>query len=660
MKTLYKDNFTSQKVYWGIIIISVLIGAIIRFSGLGTWSLALDEYYIIKSSENILIHGLPQFPNGGYYMRGILLQYMIASLISIGIKAELAGRIFSVIASLITIPALFLIVKKFVNYLIATVVIIIFSFSIWEIEFARFARMYTPFQAIFMWYIYFALTDYKSKNFEVYKWMLVLSAISIFVYEGSVFLAAFNFIPFILYRKIRLKFLFGAVIVFFTAVFINMFDFRTLNSNPIFPPDYVANALFSSPIKLPKVLLPFAFDNLFSSVLAVLLIGINSILLFKIIMSLQKKNFWSVLSLLVLAVSALLNQFGLFVLLFVLVIFWKLLELNLSKKNILLLSSIFIINFVFWFAFGLLSDNWYSLFDDFSSFSTWGISKRLLVGFLNFPDNYYSFYNYCKTLPLLTSFSAVLSAVFIIRLFKCDKDNTNLKFIYGSLIFFTLLATLPTLLYEETRYTFFEVPLLLIAVIYAVFYLTKKILNGYPQYHSLVFVFITMSVFIFSRDFNLYHLMNIDSQDVNYRMIYTNNVYKKHLYRRWDTKTPTDFVKKHLNDDDIIMINENSQEYYLPRVDYFSFDYRHQAFSTLSVNYGQRERWSNAKLIYNNKDLINFIENRKSTIWFVVYPENYLKDIDFYERYKDYLVSQGIDGMIKVFKFPKPKIISQS
>jgi hypothetical protein len=134
-------------------------------------------------------------------------------------------------------------------------------------------------------------------------------------------------------------------------------------------------------------------------------------------------------------------------------------------------------------------------------------------------------------------------------------------------------------------------------------------------------------------------------------MIYKSNDYKKHLYRRWDIKTPTEYVKRHSEKEDIIMINENSMKYYLPHVDYFNFNYRHRAFVALSVERGTRETWSGAKLIYTNEALINLIENRKTTIWYLVYPEHWLRD--FYNIYENNLVYQGIDGMIKVFRFPK-------
>jgi len=398
----------------------------------------------------------------------------------------------------------------------------------------------------------------------------------------------------------------------------------------------------------------FAFGNVFQIILTLLLIAINIYLIIKIFKLLKKKNFWSTFSLILLGMLALLNQFGLFILTFFLLVFWQLFEISYSNKRTLyLLAIIFLLNLFYWFGFGLLSNSWYILFNDFSSYSLWGVSKRLFVGFFNFPDNYYSLLNYIKTLPLLTGFTTI-SIVSLFYFLIRDNENNNTKFLVSMLIFLSLFATLPNLIYQETRYTFFLVPLLIILTVYSVYLIISKLLNIH-EYTNIVFVFIVLLIFVSSKDFNAYHLLNIDSAEVNYRMHYQDNIFKKHLYRRWDVKTPTDFVKNNMNDGDIIMINENSHDYYLPKVDYYSFDYRHRAFVAISVENGTKERWSNAKLIYNNKDLINFIENRKSTIWFTVYPENYLFEIDFYEKYKEYLVKQGMDGMIKVFKFPKIK-----
>lgn len=646
----------NQSYYRVIIFIAVIIGIYIRLKGLGTWPLATDEYYIIQSAENILKHGLPQFPNGGYYDRGILLQYLIAPLLSLGVKPEFAGRIFPLLSNLLAIPAVYLIAKRVGNQQIATIVVVIFSLSIWEIEFSRFARMYTPFQTIFLWYIYFALKDFDYKSFSNFKWLLFLSLVSIFVYEGNIFLVLLNFVPFVLYRKINYKYLISSVLIFGLSVFSNMYNFRVLNSAPRLPVEYlnsISHKAFNSPIKLPQVLLPYSLESGYFAFLTPVIIVITILLIWLIIKNLSDKNFYSIFSVIFLGICAVLNQFGLFILTFLIFVFWNLVGPKfLNKKNIILLGLVFIINLIYWYAYGILSKEWFVLFNNFSSYRFWGITKRLLVGFFNYPDNFYSLQLYFRTLPLLTIFSAVsLSVYFIFLLFKRD-NNEYPKFLSGVLIFLSLAATIPDLLYKETRYTLFLAPVLIILVLYSVYFIFSKIFRK-QLFTNISFISLVLIIFVLSRDFNFYHLINIDQQDVNYRMIYNSNYYKRHLYRRWDIKTPTEYVKRHSEKGDIIMINENSMKYYLPHVDYFNFNYKHRAFSALSVEKGTRERWSNAKLIYTNKDLINFIENRKTTIWFLVYPENWIIELNFYDRYKNNLVYEGIDGVIKVFKFPK-------
>lgn len=652
-----KLNFRNDSniIYWTIISIVVLLGIYIRFKGLGKWPLALDEYYIIKSSENILQYGLPQFPNGGYYVRGVLMQYLIAPLLPLGVKAEFAGRIFPLISNIIAIPALYLIAKRVGNKLIATIAVIIFSLSIWEIEFARFARMYAPFQSLFLWYVYFALLDFENKNFQNFKWMLTLSAISIFVYEGSIFLVLLNFVPFVLLRKFNSKYFILSVFVFTLSVFFNQFNFRTLNSAPILPIEALNNStveLFSSPIKIPKVLLLYSFNEEFFMFLTPLIILTTIFLTWLLIKNLNNKNFYSIFSLIFLSLCALFNQFGLFILSTLLFLFWNFLNDDFTtRKNLVFLTLIFSINLLYWFIFGITTTKWYVLFNDFSSYSLGGVTKRLLVGFFSYPDNYISLLTYIKTLPILTIFSFIFLIGFFIFLFFKPNNQKKFKFLSGVLIFMSIMATIPTLLYDETRYTFFLVPILLVLVLYSVHNLFGRIIIK-TKILNLSFSFLVLVTFLISADFNLYHLKNIDKSDVNYRMIYNNN-YKKHLYRRWDIKTPIEFVKKSLKKEDLIIINENSLEYYLPRVDYFNVDYMHEAFVALSVERGKKERWSASKLIYKNENLENLIINRKTTIWYLVFPENWLINSGFYDKYNEYLVYEGIDGLIKVFKFPQ-------
>lgn len=636
------------------VFILIGIGIFARLKGLGKWPLALDEYYIIKSVENILKHGLPEFTNGGYYERGLLMQYLIAPLLGIGTKPELAGRIISVIFNLLAMPAVYSIAKRIGNQTIAIMSILIFSLSIWEIEYARFARMYAPFQTVFLWYLYFALKDYLAKDMLNYKWLIFLSILSIFIYEGSIFLATLNFIPFILNKKIKLNYFLIALIVLLVSIFFNKFNFFTLNSAQPFPQEYlltISKKTAGYPIKMPKILLPFSFLNGYSFFITILIILFTFTFIWKMVKNFKPFDINTTIALILLGILAILNQFGLFLLLFLIFILWHIIKPEfINKRNIIHLGIIFLINLLYWYIYGISSKDWYTLFDDFSSFTLWGVSKRILVGFFSFPDNYLYLLNYFNTLPFLTIISCIFILLFLLLIILKINQNQSVHYLLGLVIFSALLTTLPKVIYVETRYTFFIVPVLVIIVLYVFYfllssYIVRKITVQY------IFVILASFIFVISEDFKFAHLFNVDTQEVNYRINY-NNYLKRHLYRRWDIKTPTDYVKMNLNKGDLIMINENSMEYYLPRVDFFNFDYKHHAFVALSVEKGKKERWSNACLIYTNEDLINFIENSETTIWFLVFPEMWLYDIDFNNRYQYYLINTGIDGLIKVFKFP--------
>src|SRR5262245_51357277 len=59
---------------------AVLAGIVVRFKGLATWPLAVDEYYLARSVENVLRTGAPIYDCGGLYPRGLLIQYLSAFL----------------------------------------------------------------------------------------------------------------------------------------------------------------------------------------------------------------------------------------------------------------------------------------------------------------------------------------------------------------------------------------------------------------------------------------------------------------------------------------------------------------------------------------------------------------------------------------------------
>ncbi len=316
---------------------SIIAALLIRLKGLGKWPLAIDEYYIVKSVENILKYGIPQWESGGLYLRGLLFQYMIAGLLLFGLKAEFASRIIPVFLNLLAFPPLYILAKKISGKVLANVLLIIFCFSVWEIEFARFARMYVPFQTLFLWYLLFLYKYLIEDDNKSLKWIFSLSFISIFVYEGSVFPAALNFL--ILFwdkekkkfqldhiLKDRFNYLFLGIClgILASAYIYNTWDAREISSNNLYPASYhetVPNISSSGIIhennesshngfiRIPDL---FFYSVSMISVwfyLMVFIIIINGFFIYKIVQH-QKKNL-SLLCLIALIILSALNQFSL-------------------------------------------------------------------------------------------------------------------------------------------------------------------------------------------------------------------------------------------------------------------------------------------------------------------------------------------------------------
>jgi hypothetical protein len=61
-----------------ILLLAMAWGLFVRFNALGSRPLAVDEYFSATAVRYVLDKGVPEFPTGGYYMRGLPLQYLQA------------------------------------------------------------------------------------------------------------------------------------------------------------------------------------------------------------------------------------------------------------------------------------------------------------------------------------------------------------------------------------------------------------------------------------------------------------------------------------------------------------------------------------------------------------------------------------------------------
>jgi hypothetical protein len=176
-------------------VVAVALGLFARLKGIGRWPVSYDEFFMGVSVRNILDHGVPRLAEGGYYVRGLLVQYAAAGARLAGFGEESAIRLTPLLCNLSVLPALWMLGRKLGGRAVAAVAVAFFALSAWEIEFARFGRMYAPIQAVTLWFA-FLLHGVVAEGREGWrKWLAALVALSILVHESSIFLALALFLP---------------------------------------------------------------------------------------------------------------------------------------------------------------------------------------------------------------------------------------------------------------------------------------------------------------------------------------------------------------------------------------------------------------------------------------------------------------------------------
>ena len=150
-----------------IIFALTTIGFYLRFNNLGDRSFWIDEAITTYAAIGLLEHGTPVLPSGIVYNRALLNTYLIALSFKIFGVSEFSARIVSVIFGTLTIPLVYLLGKELGKRtgLIATLII---TFSVFDIVWAREARMYAQFQFFYLltaYLFYIGLKRNDSKQF---------------------------------------------------------------------------------------------------------------------------------------------------------------------------------------------------------------------------------------------------------------------------------------------------------------------------------------------------------------------------------------------------------------------------------------------------------------------------------------------------------------
>ena len=296
-----------------------------------------------------------------FISRGLIYQYLTVPLLLSDIKAEVALRIIPVISNIAVIPVLFKLSKKISsNVLISSVVIILFSFSVWETEIARLARFYAPFQLVFILYLYFLYQIVIENKDKSYKWLFVLSFLSIFLYEGSIFLVVLNLFPLLFsgLTRNKIKFVISLILLFFAVIYFKE-DLRNFGVTDFLPDAFLIKN--SSELSLPIFIPPLLIMTLSSESYLILLFGIvllgSGYTLYVIVKSSQLDLKLKIsLSIIISLLFFNLFSFSVIIFLILFLLHWIKPE-DLRTKQFRLVAYLFVLNLVMWGIYSVLNHN---------------------------------------------------------------------------------------------------------------------------------------------------------------------------------------------------------------------------------------------------------------------------------------------------------------
>ncbi len=151
-----------------------VLSLLVRLKNLGYLSYWGDEGFSYLAVKGILQHGYPLYPSGHIYFKAILYMYVL-SLFSLFLGVnEFTLRLVSVLASVATLPVLYLIGKKFLNKPVALFSVVILAFSVWETEYSRVAGYYPLLQLFYLLGLYFFYLGFFEEKKKYKYWAIVI------------------------------------------------------------------------------------------------------------------------------------------------------------------------------------------------------------------------------------------------------------------------------------------------------------------------------------------------------------------------------------------------------------------------------------------------------------------------------------------------------
>ena len=608
----------SSKNYgrWALImfaVVAVIIGIIVRFNGLGTWPFSSDEYYFAKSVENVLRFGLPAYECGGYYTRGVLLQYLAAGLQLSGLSAELAPRAVAATTSLLALPAVFLLGRRLYGNTTGLLVLALIAISVWEVEIARFGRMYAPFQTVFLWYLVYFVRYTVDKQQHAVWGIIALSIVGVLVWEGGVLLAVANFLPpFLNHTQGRLniaqcRYLGWMALLLFPIYWFATHEFRYLGDISPLPPNYDSLVAAASPDASASVQ-PIWMTLPGHPLWFVGALPLFAAAGFSLPWIMQFRDRWMLAAgLLVVLAAALLHQFSVVIATLTLLLLFRLMQWReLLCRPALGFVIAILAAAVFWTTVGLATHTWRG--DQASGLG--GVTIALGYQFFGFPDFLEVIARpWARAVPVLGISVLLLTTVAAIRIILQNDAMSSAKLSTERVlliiaIVLVLLSSASDAPRTTTRYSFFLYPLLLIFAVGTLTHAVEFIVRR-KRIAGTLGVAVVLGWYALTEDLQPNHLRNIDTAEINFRLNMSSGK-RTHYIGRTDRRAVTDWLAAHADPSTDLIISGNGVtglDFYYPHFDFVYVDPRDQRLAAWACRQGTVERWTNLPLVYSMSTL---------------------------------------------------------
>ena len=599
-----------------LLLAMIALGVVYRFVGVGAFGLAADEFHTAAAISYILEHGTPRFPCGGYYVRGLLYHYLLAGVSVVSGHAD--ETLWRWVSSILSLPALFfayLLGRRLASPLAGLVCAAILALSVWEIETARYLRMYGPFASAFLAYLYCFLACVERCTWRRLLACVAVSGIALFIHEGGAMLVALNALLWFSAPREQ-RFRAGLLITGLLAVagFYMSQDWRSLGTDRL-PAGLQSGSPAGGrprigPLELPGDLWPWLDrGGLWMLVFAVLLVASA------IWVARRNAESKMVEGVLIRGVVGMLLAFHQFLLLALLpVVAWALgwtrprawLDATGRWGGLLILL---------WTTF------WVTLVATSPGFEDRPLG--VLRGFLDYPLVYSKLLQpWWGGLPAtMVVIVAALGTSLALRLFLKLPLSRSEKTVLAVMILLVLMVAAAYQPYKSIRYTFvFLYPLFWLLICSSLHQIFGRLLPERIRAPTwLVFVAV---VLVTADDFSWRHLRHIDSPDVHFRTIYEEDTGRA-FWRRLDFRSPAQYINAHVTPSDLIVTTAQPSAYHLARLDAFYLPRNNIEFRTSMSCEGRKETWTGADLLFEPEQAWAYLEARGRKAWLLIRTDQY-------------------------------------